>query len=152
MKPVWAEVITIGDEILYGQTLDTNTRWIGEHLSEIGVKIIRKVSLGDQREEIIKALDEASHRADIILITGGLGPTKDDITKKALADFFGVEQVFHEGTWERIQKLFERWGRGTTCSGRFGMVGSSPTTGRSTSCRPSHRPGGTWIPPACPRS
>ena len=108
MKPVWAEVITIGDEILYGQTLDTNTRWIGQHLSEIGVKIIRKVSLGDQREEIIKALDEASQRADIILITGGLGPTKDDITKKTLADYFQTPLVMNQEALEHITALFSR--------------------------------------------
>ncbi|MEQ9437461.1 MAG: competence/damage-inducible protein A [Cyclobacteriaceae bacterium] len=108
MKPVWAEVITIGDEILYGQTLDTNTHWIGQHLSEIGVKIIRKVSLGDQREEIIKALDEASRRADIILITGGLGPTKDDITKKTLADYFQTPLVMNQEALAHITTLFGR--------------------------------------------
>ncbi len=108
MKAVWAEVITIGDEILYGQTLDTNTYWMGKELNIIGVKIIRKVAVGDQREEIIKALDEASQRADIILITGGLGPTKDDITKKTLADYFNTSLVEDEEVLEHIQSLFSK--------------------------------------------
>ena len=102
MRPVWAEVITIGDEILYGQTLDTNTQWMGQRLNEIGVKIIRKVALGDQREEIVKGLDEASQRADIILITGGLGPTKDDITKKTLAEYFDTPLIMNEEILQHI--------------------------------------------------
>ncbi|WKN42464.1 competence/damage-inducible protein A [Tunicatimonas pelagia] len=108
MKAVWAEVITIGDEILYGQTLDTNTQWMGTQLNTIGVKIIRKVAVGDQQEEIIKALDAASQRADIILITGGLGPTKDDITKKTLADYFNTSLVTDEEVLEYIRDLFSK--------------------------------------------
>ena len=88
MKNVYAEVITIGDELLYGQTVDTNTQWMGQELNRIGVKIIRKTSIGDRKEDIVSALNEAGARADIILITGGLGPTKDDITKKTLAEYF----------------------------------------------------------------
>ena len=108
MRPVWAEVITIGDEILYGQTLDTNTQWMGQRLNEIGVKIIRKVALGDQREEIVKGLDEASQRADIILITGGLGPTKDDITKKTLAEYFDTPLIMNEEILQHITDLFTK--------------------------------------------
>ncbi|MGB3588369.1 MAG: competence/damage-inducible protein A [Tunicatimonas sp.] len=108
MKPIWAEVITIGDEILYGQTLDTNTHWMGKQLNIIGVKIIRKVAVGDQREEIVKALDEASQRADIILITGGLGPTKDDITKKTLADYFNTSLVEDQEVLAHIRALFSK--------------------------------------------
>jgi nicotinamide-nucleotide amidase len=108
MKPVWAEVITIGDEILYGQTLDTNTQWMGQRLNEIGVKIIRKVALGDQQEEIVKGLDEASQRADIILITGGLGPTKDDITKKTLAEYFDTPLIMNEEILQHITELFTK--------------------------------------------
>ena len=108
MKSVWAEVITIGDEILYGQTLDTNTQWMGQRLNGIGVKIIRKVALGDQREEIVKGLEEASQRADIILLTGGLGPTKDDITKKTLADYFDTPLVMSEEILQHITDLFTK--------------------------------------------
>ncbi len=88
MKDVFAEVITIGDELLYGQTLDTNTQWMGQQLNHIGIKIVRKTTIGDQKAEILTALKEASNRANIVLITGGLGPTKDDITKSTLAEYF----------------------------------------------------------------
>ncbi|MEM9830127.1 MAG: competence/damage-inducible protein A [Bacteroidota bacterium] len=108
MKEVWAEVITIGDEILYGQTLDTNTQWMGRQLNAIGIKIIRKVAVGDQQEEIIKALDEATQRADIILITGGLGPTKDDITKKTLAEYFDTSLVVDEKVLDYVRTLFSK--------------------------------------------
>lgn len=106
MKKVLAEVITIGDEILYGQILDTNTQWIGERLSALGISIIRKVSVGDLREEILKALAEASRRADIILITGGLGPTKDDITKKILAEYFDTPLVMNMQALQEVKALF----------------------------------------------
>ena len=106
MKNIFAEVITIGDELLYGQTLDTNTQWIGQQLNLIGIKIIRKVSIGDAREEIVSALEEASHRADIILITGGLGPTKDDITKKTLAEYFDSPISMHPQALADLKQLF----------------------------------------------
>jgi nicotinamide-nucleotide amidase len=106
MKNVYAEVITIGDEILYGQTLDTNTQWIGTKLNEIGVRISRKVAVPDLQEEILKSLDEASARADIILITGGLGPTKDDITKKTLCAYFDTYLERNEEALEHIRGLF----------------------------------------------
>lgn len=114
MKNVYAEVITIGDEILYGQTLDTNTHWMGQRLNEMGIKIIRKVSIGDAREEIISALDEASARADIILMTGGLGPTKDDITKYTLAEYFDMPLKRNEEALTHIKALFASRGRNIT--------------------------------------
>ncbi|WKN31329.1 competence/damage-inducible protein A [Porifericola rhodea] len=114
MKIVYAEVITIGDEILYGQTLDTNTHWMGQKLNALGIKIIRKVSIGDSSEEIISALDDASRRADIILITGGLGPTKDDLTKYTLASYFGMELKRDEASLMHIKTLFESRGRTIT--------------------------------------
>jgi len=114
MKIVYAEVITIGDEILYGQTLDTNTHWMGQKLNAMGIKIIRKVSISDSSEEIISALDDASRRADIILITGGLGPTKDDLTKYTLASYFGMELKRDEASLRHIKALFESRGRAIT--------------------------------------
>ncbi|MFP4089465.1 MAG: competence/damage-inducible protein A [Cyclobacteriaceae bacterium] len=114
MENVFAEVITIGDEILYGQTLDTNTQWIGTKLNEIGVRIRRKVSVPDLKEEILKALDEAAGRADIILITGGLGPTKDDITKKTLAEYFDTPLVRNAEALAHITALFASRGRQIT--------------------------------------
>lgn len=91
MKSVLAELITIGDEILYGQTLDTNAHWMSEALSAIGVRVIRRTTCGDNEQEILKVLSEAESRADIILITGGLGPTSDDLTKPCLAKYFDSE-------------------------------------------------------------
>ena len=114
MKNVFAEVITIGDEILYGQTLDTNTQWIGQKLNEIGIKIKRKLSISDDRQEIIQALDEATQRADIVLITGGLGPTKDDITKQTLSAYFNTPLVRHAESLEHIKNLFASRGRTIT--------------------------------------
>jgi len=114
MKNVYAEVITIGDEILYGQTLDTNTQWIGQQLNIIGIKIKRKMSIGDERQEIISALNEASARADIILMTGGLGPTKDDITKYTLAEYFNTTLERNDEVLQHIEKLFASRGRQIT--------------------------------------
>ena len=106
MKNVFAEVITIGDELLYGQTVDTNTQWMGQELNRIGVKIIRKTSIGDRKEDIISALNEAHTRADIILITGGLGPTKDDITKKTLAEYFDTPITMRPQALADLKTLF----------------------------------------------
>jgi len=88
MKEVLAEIITIGDEILYGQTLDTNAHWMSEELTGIGIKVFRKTTIGDQEAAMIQAFRRAEKDVDIILITGGLGPTSDDRTKECLARFF----------------------------------------------------------------
>ena len=106
MKNVFAEVITIGDELLYGQTIDTNTQWMGQELNRIGVKIIRKTSIGDRKEDIVSALEEASTRADIVLITGGLGPTKDDITKVTLAEYFDTPISIRPQALADLKALF----------------------------------------------
>ncbi|HEY4194731.1 MAG TPA: molybdopterin-binding protein, partial [Mucilaginibacter sp.] len=82
-----AEIITIGDEILIGQIVDTNSAWIAQKLNSIGIRVKQISSVSDDRTHILTALAEASQRADVILITGGLGPTKDDITKKTLAEY-----------------------------------------------------------------
>ena len=106
-----AEIITIGDEILIGQTVDTNSAWLGEHLNTYGIEVIKITSINDKKESIVAAIKSAENRADIILITGGLGPTKDDITKKVLADYFGASLIMHEGTLQRIKHIFESRGR-----------------------------------------
>ncbi|MBK9936373.1 MAG: competence/damage-inducible protein A [Cytophagaceae bacterium] len=111
MKLIFAEVITIGDEILYGQITDTNTKWISENLDKIGIKTIRKSSVGDVKKEILNILNESLKRADIVLITGGLGPTKDDITKKTLADFFGDHLVINTHAEAFVKNFFEKRGR-----------------------------------------
>ena len=88
-----AEIITIGDEILIGQTIDTNSAWLGDQLNNYGIEVIQITSINDKRISIFNALQEAEKRADIILMTGGLGPTKDDITKKVLAEYFKCDLV-----------------------------------------------------------
>lgn len=108
------QVITIGDEILIGQIVDTNSAWMGTQLNDKGFDIEKITTVSDEAEAIQQALDQAFSQSDIVLLTGGLGPTKDDITKKTLADYFGVEMVFSESTFNRIQRMFEKWGRSTT--------------------------------------
>ncbi len=106
-----AEIITIGDEILIGQIVDTNSAWIAAQLNLIGLRVKQISSVSDEREHILTALTEAIRRADVILITGGLGPTKDDITKKTIADYFGVEMVENQETLENVSKIFARFNR-----------------------------------------
>ncbi len=106
-----AEIITIGDEILIGQTVDTNSAWLGEHLNKYGIEVIQITSINDKKASIVYALQDAEKRADVILITGGLGPTKDDITKKVLADYFGAKLIINEGALENIKDIFHRRGR-----------------------------------------
>jgi nicotinamide-nucleotide amidase len=106
-----AEIITIGDEILIGQIVDTNSAWIAQELNNIGIRIKQISSVSDDREHILAALKEASKRADVILITGGLGPTKDDITKKTLADYFGVGFVENKDALDNVLQIFSRYNR-----------------------------------------
>ena len=82
-----AEIITIGDEILIGQIVDTNSAFISQQLNKIGVQVYQITSIQDDREHILDALEEASQRANLVLVTGGLGPTKDDITKQCFCEF-----------------------------------------------------------------
>lgn len=107
-------IVTIGDEILIGQIIDTNSAWMGQQLNLVGANVSAIHSVSDSKAGILNALETALQQADVVLLTGGLGPTKDDITKKTIADYFGSEMVFHEPTWERIQGMFKRWGRSTT--------------------------------------
>ncbi|UZR94476.1 competence/damage-inducible protein A [Chondrinema litorale] len=111
MENIYAEIITIGDEILYGQITDTNSQWISSELDKIGIRIIRKVSVGDVREEIEKSFKEAEARADIIIITGGLGPTKDDITKKTIANYVNAGMIMNEDVLENIRNIFDKKNR-----------------------------------------
>ena len=103
--------MTIGDEILFGQITDTNTQWIGTELTNIGIRPIRKTSVGDSAEEILAALGEALARVDVLIITGGLGPTKDDITKHMLCKFFNTELEINESALALITDFFTRRGR-----------------------------------------
>jgi nicotinamide-nucleotide amidase len=100
-----AEIITIGDELLIGQVLDTNSAWIAKRLNDNGLRVVRRVSVGDTREAISAAVDEALRVADVTVMTGGLGPTKDDITKQTLAAMFGCGMVVHAPTEERNRRV-----------------------------------------------
>lgn len=114
MKQTLAEIISIGDEILYGQTLDTNSHWISGALDQIGIKVIRKSTVPDIEAEILTSFQEAEKRADVILITGGLGPTKDDLTKPLLAKYFGVDLVMNKDALNDIEQLFTKANRKMT--------------------------------------
>ena len=105
-----ATVITIGDEILIGQIIDTNSAWIGQQFSELGVKIHEIISCGDDAKQIVDAINRAKTSSQIVLMTGGLGPTKDDITKKTLVDYFNTELVLNEEVWEKMKQIFEKRG------------------------------------------
>jgi len=111
MKTITAETITIGDEILYGQIVDTNSHFFSVALDKAGVKVVRRTSVGDTRNAILNALHAAEQTADIVLITGGLGPTKDDITKKLLAEFFDSEMYSDEAVLQHVTDLFTSRGR-----------------------------------------
>ena len=103
-----AAIITIGDELLIGQVVDTNSAWIAQQLNKIGVWIKRRISVGDVKEEIQKALDEEASKVDIVILTGGLGPTADDITKPLLCEYFGGEMVVNDKVLEHVRYLFEK--------------------------------------------
>ena len=107
---ITAQIIAIGDELLIGQTINTNAAWLGEQLNAIGIKVHRSLVISDNRDEIIKALNEASAQSHIIIMTGGLGPTKDDITKHTLCSYFNSELVINEEVLARITEFFERRG------------------------------------------
>lgn len=103
-----AEIITIGDEILIGQIVDTNSAYIASALDNIGIKTIQISSIQDNREAILEVLTQAENRSDIIILTGGLGPTNDDITKNTLCDYFQDNFVFREDIYNHIVSLFEK--------------------------------------------
>jgi nicotinamide-nucleotide amidase len=104
-----AEIITIGDEILIGQIVDTNSQWIGTELNKIGVSIYQISSIQDDKQHILNALKEAQQRVDIVIITGGLGPTKDDITKHTIAEYFNDTLILNEDVVHHIKTLFAKY-------------------------------------------
>ena len=113
-----AEIISIGDELLVGQVVNTNATWIAQHLHEIGIPVKQISAIPDDAEEISKALDQAFSRADVILVTGGLGPTKDDITKHTLCIYFNTQLVFHQPSFENILRFFANRGVEVTAINR----------------------------------
>lgn len=103
-------IVTIGDEILIGQILDTNSQYISQKLNEAGITVRERTSIGDEAEQIERTLERALRDSDVVIITGGLGPTKDDITKYTLARWFGSRLVFDERTAEHVKTLLARRG------------------------------------------
>ncbi len=101
-----AEIITIGDEILIGQIVDTNSAWIAEQFNIHGIEIFQITSVHDDKKHILEAIQNAAEKVDIVVLTGGLGPTKDDITKNTLCEYFGSKLVLHEPTLEHIKNRF----------------------------------------------
>jgi nicotinamide-nucleotide amidase len=102
-----AEIITIGDELLIGQVINTNSAWLASELNKLGIRVVQITTVSDIRESIIRALDNASDRASLILITGGLGPTSDDITKHTLAEYFGTQLVRNKQVLEHVETLLK---------------------------------------------
>jgi nicotinamide-nucleotide amidase len=108
---VYASIVTIGDELLIGQVIDTNSAWMATELNKAGIWVRRRVAIGDDGGEIIRALNEESKNADVILITGGLGPTADDITKPVLCEYFGGKMIVDSGALENVKQIFARLNR-----------------------------------------
>ena len=109
-----AEIITIGTELLLGETVDTNTRYIARALRDEGINLFRTSTIGDNAERIAEIISEGMQRAEIIITTGGLGPTIDDPTREAVALTLGVKTEFKAELWEQIQERFQRYGRTPT--------------------------------------
>ncbi|WP_324677775.1 competence/damage-inducible protein A [Hymenobacter sp. GOD-10R] len=132
------EIMTIGDELLYGQVIDTNSAFMGQELAKIGLRVRQISSVSDRASEIITALDQARQRAQVVLITGGLGPTKDDLTKHVLAGYFKTELVMDESTLRHVEGIFARFNRPmlevnrqqalvpANCEVVFNAVGTAP--------------------------
>jgi nicotinamide-nucleotide amidase len=114
-----AEIITIGDELLIGQVIDTNSAWMGQQLALNGIRLNRKVAVSDTENAIVDALKDCGSRAQIVLITGGLGPTKDDITKKTMAAFFGMKMRMDADVLNDVESLFKRFNKEMTPTNRL---------------------------------
>ena len=104
-----AEIITIGDEILIGQIVDTNSAFIAKKLNSIGISVFQVSSVQDEQSHILKAMEEAESRVDIVIITGGLGPTKDDITKHTICTYFEDELIENEAVLRNVERLFSKY-------------------------------------------
>jgi nicotinamide-nucleotide amidase len=101
-----ASIITIGDELLIGQTIDTNSAWMAQQLNAIGIQVVNRIAVGDDRQAIWKALDDSINNASVVLITGGLGPTADDITKPLLCDYFGGKMIVNQIVLDHVKYIF----------------------------------------------
>ena len=100
-------ILSIGDELLIGQTLNTNAHWMSQKMNEIGIDVIHHISLSDEKNDIINCLNNALQTSQVVLITGGLGPTSDDITKDVLCEYFGGKLIFNKEAYQNIERIFE---------------------------------------------
>src|SRR4051794_24859216 len=105
------EIVSIGSELTSGQNLDTNSQWLSQRLAAIGIPVGWHTTIADALEDNVAAFGIAAGRARLVIATGGLGPTQDDLTREVLARLAGVELVFHDDSWNRIQEMFARRGR-----------------------------------------
>jgi len=138
MSNVAAAIITIGDELLIGQTIDTNSAWIAQRLNMLGIDVIRRVAVGDNRQDILASLDEELARTSLVIITGGLGPTADDITKPLLNEYFSGKMVVNRRVEEHLFDIFSKRNRPIlernlkqaevpdTCTVLFNRMGTAP--------------------------
>jgi nicotinamide-nucleotide amidase len=108
MKNINASIITIGDELLIGQVIDTNSAWIAQQLNRAGIAVTKRIAVGDDADEIWNTLESETQHADVVLITGGLGPTSDDITKQLLCKYFDGKMIVDKGALENVKFLFEK--------------------------------------------
>jgi len=131
---VRAEIVAVGTELLLGQIADTNARWMSEQLAAAGIDVTNHQAVGDNLERIIEALRLAAARADVVLVSGGLGPTEDDITRDAIAAFAGVPLVFHAELETMLREKFRRWS----------AIGAMPESNLRQAYVPE---GATWIVP-----
>jgi len=106
MQFIKASIITIGDELLIGQVIDTNSAYIAQSLNKIGVTVSNRIAVGDDKDAILDALENTSKNSNVVIITGGLGPTADDITKPLLNEYFGGKMVIHQPSLEHITDIF----------------------------------------------
>ena len=130
-----AEIVAVGTELLLGQIADTNARWMSEQLATSGVDVTNHQAVGDNLDRIVEALRLAASRADVVLVCGGLGPTEDDITRDAIAEFAGVPLVFHAELETMLREKFRRW------SAIGADAGEQPPAGVRARGRPVDRAG-----------
>ena len=111
MSNIRATIITIGDELLIGQVIDTNSAWLAQHLNALGIDVIRRIAIGDNKKDITSAIDEEIKHNNILLLTGGLGPTADDITKPLLNEYFGGKMIVDEAVLAHVKDIFAKRNR-----------------------------------------
>lgn len=131
-------IITIGDELLIGQTIDTNSAWMAQQLNLKGISVTRRIAIADDKDAIVAALDEVVGKTDIVLMTGGLGPTADDVTKPVLCEYFGGKMIINESVLQHVRAIFSKTGRPVllrnlaqaevpdVCTVLFNRVGTAP--------------------------